>query len=157
MRALSTPWQSKRFDSDAATGGNRLTRSTGLASNLRWPLYAMRDNESGKLAFNFKTYVEAGKDPNRLVMMIGYADVEENPSLIARSIREELVEVVRRVYLEKILFNSKSGNYSKMVRIPPCLAKLGNYHRKGGLSESSVVCPKEQRPKPSKITSIPLR
>lgn len=114
VTALWMPWQGKRFDSDAATGDNRLTRSTGLVSKLLWPLYSMRDAESGKLAFDFKTYVEAGKDdPDLQVMVIDYADVEKNPRLIIRSIRDELVELVRNVYLGKILFNS-GDKYSKI-------------------------------------------
>lgn len=40
----------------------------------------MRDAESGKLAFDFDTYVEAGKDdPDRQVMVIDYANVESIP------------------------------------------------------------------------------
>ena len=115
VTALWMPWQGKRFDSDAATGDNRLTRSTGLVSKLLWPLYSMRDAEAGKLAFDFKTYVEAGKDdPDRQVMVIDYADVESNPRLLIRSIRDELVELVRGVYLGKILFNSGDDKYSKI-------------------------------------------
>jgi hypothetical protein len=75
----------------------------------------MRDAEAGKLAFDFKTYVEAGKDdPDRQVMVIDYADVESNPRLLIRSIRDELVELVRGVYLGKILFNSGDDKYSKI-------------------------------------------
>lgn len=114
VTALWMPWQGKRFDAEAGTGDNRLTRSTGLVSKLLWPLYSMRDAEAGKLAFDFKTYVEAGKDdPDLQVMVIDYADVEKNPRLIIRSIRDELVELVRGVYLGKILFNS-GDNYSKI-------------------------------------------
>jgi hypothetical protein len=114
VTALWMPWQGKRFDADAATGDNRLTRSTGLVSKLLWPLYSMRDAESGKLAFDFKTYVEAGKDdPDLQVMVIDYADVEKNPRLIIRSIRDELVELVRGVYLGKILF-AGDDKYSKL-------------------------------------------
>lgn len=114
VTGLWMPWQGKRFDSDAGTGDNRLTKSTGLVSKLLWPLYSMRDAEAGKLAFDFKTYVEAGKDdPDLQVMVIDYADVEKNPRLIIRSIRDELVELVKGVYLGKILFNS-GDNYSKI-------------------------------------------
>jgi hypothetical protein len=114
VTGLWMPWQGKRFDSEAATGDNRLTRSSGLVSKLLWPLYSMRDAEAGKLAFDFKTYVEAGKDdPDRQVLVIDYADVEKNPRLIIRSIRDELVELVRGVYLGKILFNS-GDSYSKI-------------------------------------------
>jgi hypothetical protein len=115
VTALWMPWQGKRFDADAATGDNRLTRRTGLVSKLLWPLYSMRDAEAGKLAFDFKTYVEAGKDdPDRQVLVIDYANVEKNPRLIIRSIRDELVELVRGVYLGKILFNTGDEKYSKI-------------------------------------------
>lgn len=108
------PWQGKRFDSNEGSGDNRLTRSTGLVGKLLWPLYSMRDAAEGKLAFDFKTYVEAGKDdPDLQVMVIDYADVEENPRLVIRSVRDELVELVSGVYLGKILFNS-GDNYSKI-------------------------------------------
>jgi hypothetical protein len=115
VTALWMPWQGKRFDSVTGTGDNRLTRSTGLVGKLLWPLYSMRDAESGKLAFDFATYVEAGKDdPDRQVMVIDYANVESNPRLVIRSIRDELVELVPGVYLGKILFNTGSDRYSKI-------------------------------------------
>lgn len=114
VTALWMPWQGKRFDSGAAGGDNRLTKSTGLVGKLLWPLYSMRDAESGKLAFDFQTYVEAGKDdPDLQVMVIDYANVEKNPRLIIRSVRDELVEIVPGVYLGKILFNS-GDKYSKI-------------------------------------------
>lgn len=114
ITSLWMPWQGKRFDSDAATGDNRLTRSTGLVGKLLWPLYSMRDHGDGKLAFDFETYSEAGKeDPDVKVLVIDYADIEKNPKLIIRSIRDELVELVPGVYLGKILFNSGS-DYSKL-------------------------------------------
>ena len=115
VTALWMPWQGKRFDSENATGDNRLTRSTGLVGKLLWPLYSMRDADSGKLAFDFATYVEAGKDdPDRQVMVIDYANVESNPRLVIRSIRDELVQLVPGVYLGKILFNTTGDNYSKI-------------------------------------------
>ena len=116
------PWQGKRFDNQAGSGDNRLTKSTGLVGKLLWPLYSMRDHTDGKLAFDFKTYVEAGKeDPDVDVMVIDYADIESNPKLIIRSVRDELVELVPSVYLGKILFKTDSG-YTKIgyfaLRIP---------------------------------------
>ncbi len=115
VTALWMPWQGKRFDSDSATGDNRLTKSTGLVGKLLWPLYSMRDAQSGKLAFDFATYVESGKDdPDRQVMVIDYANVESNPRLVIRSIRDELVELVPGVYLGKILFDTGSGQFSKI-------------------------------------------
>ena len=75
ITALWMPWQGKRFDSEAATGDNRLTRSTGVVSKLLWPLYSMRDAAEGKLAFDFKTFVDPGKeDPDVQVLVIDYAD-----------------------------------------------------------------------------------
>lgn len=56
VTVLWMPWQGKRFDADTGTGDNRLTRSTGLVGKLPWPLYSMRDADSGKLAFDFATY-----------------------------------------------------------------------------------------------------
>lgn len=122
ITSLWMPWQGKRFDSEAGTGDNRLTRSTGLVGKLLWPLYSMTDHTDGKLAFDFKTYVEPGKDdPDIDVMVIDYADIEKNPKLVIRSVRDELVELVPSVYLGKILFKTDSG-YSKIgyfaLRIP---------------------------------------
>ena len=114
ITALWMPWQGKRFDNQAATGDNRLTRSTGVVGKLLWPLYSMRDAAEGKLAFDFKTYIEAGKeDPDVNVMVIDYADVEDNPKLTIRKVRDELVELVPGVYLGKILFKTDSG-YTKL-------------------------------------------
>lgn len=112
VTALWMPWQGKRFVADAATGDNRMTGVAALASKLLWPLYSMKDAEAGKLAFDFKTYVEAGKlDPDREVMVIDYADIESNPMLIIRSIRDELVEVVTGCYLGKILYRTPNDNH----------------------------------------------
>ena len=114
ITSMWMPWQGKRFDNQSATGDNRLTKSTGLVGKLLWPLYSMKDHTDGKLAFDFKTYVEPGKeDPDVDVMVIDYADIESNPKLIIRSVRDELVELVPSVYLGKILFKTDSG-YNKI-------------------------------------------
>jgi hypothetical protein len=122
ITSMWMPWQGKRFDKEAAKGDNRLTKSTGLVGKLLWPLYKMTDHTDGKLAFDFETYVEAGKeDPDVNVMVIDYADIEKNPKLVIRKIRDELVELVPGVYLGKILYNTGSG-YFKLgyfaLRIP---------------------------------------
>ena len=112
---LWMPWQGKRFDLAAGTGDNRMTSNAKLPSKLLWPLYKMKDAADGKLAFDFKTYQDAGKqDPDVQVMVIDYADVKENPYVIIRSIRDELVELVPGVYLGKILFNTGSDRFSKI-------------------------------------------
>lgn len=74
------PWRGKRFDAVASTGDNRMTASSRLPAKLLWPLYTMKDAADGKLAFDFKTYADAGKaDPDVRVMVIDYADVDDNP------------------------------------------------------------------------------
>ncbi len=63
---------------------------------LLWPLYKMTDHTDGKLAFDFETYVEAGKeDPDVNVMVIDYAEIEKNPKLVIRKIRDELVDAAK--------------------------------------------------------------
>ncbi|MCV7199412.1 hypothetical protein [Mycobacterium angelicum] len=112
VTGLWMPWQGKRFDSEARTGDNRIISAAKLPSKLLWPLYKMKDGTDGKLAFDFKTYRDAGKcDPGVEVMVIDYSDVKENPYLIIRSIRDELVEVVPGTYLGKILFKVPRGRY----------------------------------------------
>ncbi len=115
VTGLWMPWQGKRFHSEEGTGDNRMTRSSTVVSKLLWPLYSMRDAADGKLAFDFKTYVEAGKDdPDRQVMVIDYANVESNPRLAIRSVRDELVELVDGVYLGKILYRTGSDKYTNI-------------------------------------------
>jgi hypothetical protein len=115
VAGLWMPWQGKRFHSETDAGENRMTTNSKVVSKLLWPLYSMRDAEDGKLAFVFKTYVEAGKDdPDRQVLVIDYANVESNPRLLIRSIRDELVQIVDGVFLGKILYHTGSDNYSKI-------------------------------------------
>ena len=112
VTALWMPWQGKRFDAQAGTGDNRMTGAASVASKLLWPLYSMKDAAEGKLAFDFKTYVEAGAvDPDRQVMVIDYSDVEKNPALIIKKIRDELVEIAAGAYLGKILYHAPSDKY----------------------------------------------
>lgn len=112
ITSLWMPWQGKRFDSVNRTGDNRMVNSATLPSKLLWPLYKMKDAVDGKLAFDFKTYNDAGKcDPDVQVMVIDYSDVGDNPRLVIRSIRDELVEVVPGTYLGKILFRMPRDRY----------------------------------------------
>jgi hypothetical protein len=112
VTGLWMPWQGKRFDSESGSGDNRLVSTARLPSKLLWPLYKMKDAADGKLAFDFKTYTDAGKaDPDVQVMVIDYSDVGDNPRLIIRSIRDELVEVVPGAYLGKILFRLPRDRY----------------------------------------------
>ncbi|GAB7142172.1 hypothetical protein [Mycobacterium riyadhense] len=113
VTSLWMPWQGKRFDAAKRTGDNRMISTAELPSKLLWPLYKMKDAADGKLAFDFKTYSDAGKrDPDVQVMVIDYAEVGDNPRLIIRSIRDELVEVVPGTYLGKILFRLPRNRYA---------------------------------------------
>lgn len=115
LTSVWMPWEGKRFDAGTGTGDNRMTEQATLVGKVLWPLYSMKDSPDGKLAFDFTTYVEAGKeDPDREVMVIDYADVASNPRLIIRSIRDELVEVVPGAYLGKILYRLPTKSYVKL-------------------------------------------
>jgi hypothetical protein len=100
------PWLGKKFDSGAHTGLNTLSSSARWPAKILWPFYATRDAELGRSAFDFTTYVEAGRlDPSVDVLVIDYESVESNPRLLIRSIRDELVEVVPGANLGKMLVN----------------------------------------------------
>jgi hypothetical protein len=60
-------------------------------------------------------------------MVIDYADVEKNPRLIIRSIRDELVELVRGVYLGKILFNTERGLSERQSGSGDSYSKIGYF------------------------------
>jgi hypothetical protein len=105
LTSVWMPWEGKRFDADAQTGDNRMTDEATVVSKVLWPLYSMKDTPAGKTAFDFTTYVEPGEDdPDIEVMVIDYADIKDNPRLLIRSIRDELVELVDGAYLGKILY-----------------------------------------------------
>jgi hypothetical protein len=100
------PWLGKKFDPETHTGINTLTNSARWPAKLLWPLYATREAELGRSAFDFNTYVEAGRlDPSVDVLVIDYESVESNPRLLIRSIRDELIEIVPGANLGKMLVN----------------------------------------------------
>jgi hypothetical protein len=100
------PWLGKKFDPETRTGLNTLTGSARWPAKLLWPFYSTRDAELGRSAFDFNTYVEAGRlDPSVDVLVIDYESVESNPRLLIRSIRDELVEIVPGTNLGKMLVN----------------------------------------------------
>lgn len=115
LTSVWMPWEGKRFDAEAGTGDNRMTDDATLVSKVLWPLYSMKDSPAGKIAFDFTTYVEAGEeDPDIEVMVIDYADIKENPRLLIRSIRDELVELVPGAYLGKVLYRLPTKSYAKL-------------------------------------------
>lgn len=115
LTSVWMPWEGKRFDAGTNTGDNRMTDEATLVSKVLWPLYSMKDSPTGKTAFDFTTYVEAGvDDPDIEVMVIDYADVQGNPRLLIRSIRDELVELVEGAYLGKVLYRLPTKSYAKL-------------------------------------------
>lgn len=115
LTSVWMPWEGKRFDADAGTGDNRMTDDATIVGKVLWPLYSMKDSPAGKIAFDFTTYVEPGQeDPDIEVMVIDYADIEDNPRLLIRSIRDELVELVPGAYLGKVLYRLPTKSYAKL-------------------------------------------
>jgi hypothetical protein len=110
------PWQGKTFDAATSKGINRMTVSSQLPLKVLFPLYGMRDApDDGKLAFDFLTRVEAGAiEPAVDVLVIDYEPVNENPDLIIRQIRDELVELVPDTYLGRILFKLPGGKLTNI-------------------------------------------
>jgi hypothetical protein len=110
------PWQGKTFDNAAAKGINRMTVSSQLPLKVLFPLYGMREApDDGKLAFDFVTRVEAGAiEPAVDVLVIDYEPVNENPDLIIRQIRDELVQLVPDTYLGRILFKLPRGRLTNI-------------------------------------------
>jgi hypothetical protein len=108
VKALTSvwmPWRGKRFNAETSTGDNRMAESSRLVGKILWPVYAMRSDDDGRSAFDFNTFVEPGvEDPEVQVLVIDYASVPDNPRLIIKSVRDELVEVVPGAYLGKIFF-----------------------------------------------------
>jgi hypothetical protein len=98
------PWLGKKFYPEEKRGENTLTGSARWAAKLLWPLYSTGDSPLGRTAFDFRTYVEAGRlDPALDVLVIDYESVEANPRLLIRQIRDELVEIVPGANLGKML------------------------------------------------------
>jgi hypothetical protein len=98
------PWLGKKFDPETQRGINTLTNSARWPAKILWPLYSTREAPEGRSAFDFNTYVEAGKlDPEVKVLVIDYESVNENPNLLIRQIRDELVQIVPGANLGKML------------------------------------------------------
>jgi hypothetical protein len=98
------PWLGKKFDPAEQKGINTLTDSARWPAKVLWPLYSTKDSPLGRSAFDFKTYIEAGKlDPSVQVLVIDYESVPTNPILLIRQIRDELVEIVPGANLGKML------------------------------------------------------
>ncbi len=98
------PWLGKKFDPEHERGINTLTNSARWPAKLLWPAYSTDPAPLGRSAFEFQTYVEPGRlDPSVDVLVIDYARVKQNPALLIRQIRDELVEIVPGANLGKML------------------------------------------------------
>ena len=119
LRAITgawMPWLGKRFDAAGASGDNVLLTSARWPSKLLWPLYRTRAAEGGRAAFDFETAVEPSKDdPSMRALKIDYHDVAENPRLLIRSIRDELVEIVPGAYLGKMLWRHDAERHTLLA------------------------------------------
>jgi hypothetical protein len=100
------PWLGKKFDPDAKRGEDTLSSSARWPAKLLWPLYSTGESPLGRNAFEFQTYVQAGRlDPAIDVLVIDYESVSANPLLLIRQIRDELVQIVPGAHLGKLLVN----------------------------------------------------
>jgi hypothetical protein len=109
------PWSGKRFDARANRGDNLLAESAHWPAKLLWPRYSTKEIEGGLAAFEFETRIEPGKhDPDTDVLVIDYAPVSENPDLLIRKIRDELVEVAGGAHLGKILYRTGDDSYTNL-------------------------------------------
>ena len=110
------PWMGKSFFAKTQTGENRLLNSARWPAKLVFPSYATRAGENGRLAFDFQTRVERGAvDPDVDVLVIDYAPVASNPSLIIKSIRDELVQIADGVHLGRMLWTHGDGHHTNLA------------------------------------------
>ena len=109
------PWSGKRFDSKDNRGDNLLAGSAHWPAKLLWPRYETKEVEGGRAAFDFVTRIEAGKhDPDTDVLVIDYAPVTDNPDMLIRKIRDELVEIAAGAHLGKILYRTGDDTYTNL-------------------------------------------
>lgn len=118
------PWMGKSFYPSEQRGENRLTGATRWAARLLWPRYSTRPGPDGRLAFDFETRVERGGiEPDVDVLVIDYGPLEQNPRLVIRRIRDELVEIVPSTHLGRILYRVSGGyrniGYFALRTVPP--------------------------------------
>ncbi len=107
------PWAGKRFASGEGKGDNILVRSAKWPAKLLWPLYATKSHGERLTAFDFVTRVERGVlDPEVEVLVIDYASVPDNPRLVIKQIRDELVEVVPGANLGKMIFEGPGDRHT---------------------------------------------
>lgn len=107
------PWLGKHFEADAGTGVNLLARWTRWQLRLIWPGYRQVGTAGEALtAFSFETRTEqSALDDDLRVLAIDYGAVPDNPDLLIRRIRDELVQLVADVHLGRALYR-RDGNHT---------------------------------------------
>lgn len=111
------PWMGKSFDASTQRGDNTLAESATLPAKLLWPLYQVRRGQPRRVrAFDFTTRVESGAlDPDVDVLVIDYSTVADNPRLIIKSIRDELVEIAPGAHLGKMLWHHRDDHHTLLA------------------------------------------
>ena len=116
LLGLYMPWLGKTFDHANSRGANILRSSSKTLAHVLFPFYhayTPRDEQTF-LAFNFRTYIAAGKeDLDRQVLKIDY-ESQENPPLSIRRVLDELVQIEDNYYLGKAHLHAVTGGW-KMV------------------------------------------
>jgi hypothetical protein len=109
VAALYMPWLGKSFDPAAGEGFNVLTTAALGPMKVLWPGYrSLRQYGDRVDAFPFTTRVAPGElDPQTDVLKIDY-DSDANPTMIIRSILDELVQIDHGTYLGKVLYRIRS-------------------------------------------------
>lgn len=116
VAAWQMPWLGKRFNAKDETGDNLLANSARWPIKLIWPLYGTRSGAGNRVAFDFETRVEPGAvEPSVDVLVIDYAPIESNPSLVIRRIRDELVEIVDGAHLGRVLWHQGDDRYTNIA------------------------------------------
>ena len=103
-------WTGKSFDTVTRTGYNRLTATSRIPAFLTMPTYAFDRIKGELIGFRFHFAEEVSPAaPKTNVLAIRYDDpAHANPLVLPRT-RDELVEIVPRVYLGRALLQEKGG------------------------------------------------
>lgn len=98
------PWHGMHFDRANGRGTNTLGDHARWPAKLLWPRYQTEDADDGRHAFEFVTRVEPSVDnPDLDVLALDFGSVDANPSLLVKHLRDEIVQVVPRVFLGKVM------------------------------------------------------
>ena len=132
------PWSGKRFDS-AANRATTCSPQRPLAGEAARPRYATKEIEGGRAAFDFETRIEPGKqDPETKVLVIDDAPVTDNPDLLIRKIRDELVEIAGGAHLGKILYRTGDDSYGTSASSRFVRPELGRDSAEGSSTTTGI-------------------